>query len=544
MRNYRNPILPGFHPDPSICRVGDTYYLVTSTFEFFPGLPVYKSKNLTDWTCIGHAITRASQVDLIGADHSAGLYAPTIRYHDGRFFIVCTDVSGIGNFLIHTTDPAGSWSEPVLLRKNGIDPSLLFADGTCYLMTTQDDYGNEGIYMCEIDPDTGERLSEERLISRGCGGRNAEGPHLYKITGKYYLMLAEGGTEYGHHETILRSDRPYGPYEPCPHNPILSHVDIFGSPISCTGHADLVDDTNGRLWMVALGVRTLPGTFLHNLGRETFLVPVRWENGWPVVGRHGRIDLNMEAQLPGPGEPDATDMDESWVADMERETEGFFDDLVISAADSGFREMRTLDMCDIIEERAFTFVRNPDTDRYEFDTDDMVIRIAGGEAGLDDLDEQHLSPAFTGIRQEEFFSSIEAFCELMPYDDAGGSFAAAGLSAYYDAEHHMDIYLALIDGRPYVCSRLRVYDIVQEKRFPIPAMAVYLRITSDTDKYHLYYSGDGRDFVMIDEGASAVMCTEITRKMTFTGTFLGFFAENAQGSFTDPRVVFLRDAQD
>ncbi|MCR5179414.1 MAG: glycoside hydrolase family 43 protein [Lachnospiraceae bacterium] len=542
MRNYRNPILPGFHPDPSICRVGDTYYLVTSTFEFFPGLPIYKSKNLTDWKCIGHAITRASQVDLIGAGHSAGLYAPTIRYHDGVFFVVCTDVSGAGNFLVYAGNPAGPWSEPVLLSKRGIDPSILFADGTCYLMSNQNEYGNEGIYMCEIDPFTGEQLSEERLLTTGCGGRNAEGPHLYKIVGKYYLMLAEGGTEYGHHETILRSDKPYGPYEPCPHNPILSHADIFGSPISCTGHADLVDDVNGRLWMVALGVRNLPGLFLHNLGRETFLVPVRWENGWPVAGRHGRIDLNMEAQLPGPDEPDATDMDEGWEADLERETEGFFDDLVISAEDSGFREMRSLDMLDMIEERAFTFVRNPDPERYEFDTDDRVIRIFGGEAGLDDWDERHLSPAFAGIRQEEFYSSIETYCELVADDSAEDMRPAAGLSAYYSAEHHMDVYLTRADGQYYVCSRLRLFNMIQERHMPVSAPGMFLRITSDTERYHLYYSEDGREFALLDEGVTAAMCTEITRKMTFTGTFLGLFAENAQGCFTDPRAVFLRDA--
>ncbi|MBQ3790612.1 MAG: family 43 glycosylhydrolase [Lachnospiraceae bacterium] len=541
MRSYRNPILPGFHPDPSICRVGDTFYLVTSTFEYFPGIPIFKSKNLTDWHCIAHVLTRPSQIDLIGAPPSGGLFAPTIRYHDGLFYVTCTNVSGGGSFIVHAQDPAGKWSDPVYVKRRGIDPSLLFADGTCYFLSTENEEGISGIWMCEVDPITGRMKSYERLLTRGCGGKYAEGPHLYKITGKYYLMLAEGGTEYGHRETILRSDQPYGPYEPCPYNPILTHADTMDSPISCTGHADLVDDTNGRLWLVCLGVRTLPGVLLHNLGRETFLAPVRWEDGWPFVGRGGRIDLMMEANLPGGKEPDETAPDEGFVADMERETEGFFDEPVLTDLDADGREIRTLELNDLIREKAFTFLRNPDMPSYEFDTDEESLHLTGTDAGLDDWDEQFGSPAWVGVRQEEFYASVETEVRLLSAENDEPYDGGAGITAFYDNEHHMDVLITKEEGHFYVMSRLRVYDIVQEKRIEIPESHVFLRITADPAHYHLYYSLDGEEWEPVDMGASAALCTEVTRRMTFTGTFFGFFAEESEGLFSKPRVIFLRD---
>jgi xylan 1,4-beta-xylosidase len=204
---YANPIIPGFYPDPSVCRVGDDYYLVTSSFEYFPGVPVFHSRDLLHWRQIGHCLTRDSQLPLLSVRSSGGIYAPTIRHHNGRFYMVTTNVNGGGNFYVFTDDPAGEWSEPVFVEQGGIDPSLFFDDdGTVYFTST----GDNGIYQSILNIQTGKRLSEIRHLWTGTGGRYPEAPHLYRINGRYYLMMAEGGTEYGHMETIARGDSPWG----------------------------------------------------------------------------------------------------------------------------------------------------------------------------------------------------------------------------------------------------------------------------------------------------------------------------------------------
>ena len=187
---YENPILPGFHPDPSICRVGEDFYLVTSTFEFYPGVPIYHSKNLVNWELLGYCLTEENDLKLQGIGPSAGIYAPTIRYHDGTFFMITTNVSDKGNFIVHTTDPRKGWSKPKWVRQGGIDPSLFWDDdGKVYLVSTGHDMdGQCTIDMCEINPFTGEQLSESKILSYGCGGKYPEGAHLYKCFGKYYQI--------------------------------------------------------------------------------------------------------------------------------------------------------------------------------------------------------------------------------------------------------------------------------------------------------------------------------------------------------------------
>ena len=217
---YTNPIIPGFYPDPSICRVGEDYYLVTSSFEYFPGVPIFHSRDLIHWRQIGHCLTTATQLPLAQAGSSKGIFAPTLRYHAGRFYMVTTNVSVGKHFYVSTDDPAGQWSEPIWIDQSGIDSSLFFDDdGTVYFTWTK----LNGIYQAEIAIQTGELKHEPQLIWKGTGGRYPEAPHLYKINGSYYLMIAEGGTEYGHMETIARAESPWGSFQPCPHNPILTH---------------------------------------------------------------------------------------------------------------------------------------------------------------------------------------------------------------------------------------------------------------------------------------------------------------------------------
>ena len=256
---YENPILPGFYPDPSICRVGADYYLVTSSFEYFPGIPISHSRDLVHWRQLGHVLARPSQLSLAGIASSQGIFAPTIREHDGTFYVVSTNVSGGGSFLVTARDPAGPWSDPIWIHEAEftMDPSLSFTpDGRAlYLRHGGGEHG--GAYQAELDLATGRLLGEPQLLWRGTGGIWPEGPHLYAIDGRQYLLLAEGGTSTGHRVTIARSQSPYGPFEPDPDNPVLTHADRPEEPIQATGHADLVQTEAGDWWMVLLGIAHL-----------------------------------------------------------------------------------------------------------------------------------------------------------------------------------------------------------------------------------------------------------------------------------------------
>ena len=273
-----NPVIGGFHPDPSVCRVGEDYYLVCSSFEYFPGVPVFHSRDLVSWRQIGNVLDRPSQLGLPATvDASGGIYAPTIRHHDGRFWMITTNVSGTGNFIVTSTDPAGPWSDPVQLDLPGIDPSLTWDDeGTCWCTFS-------GVQLARIDPDTGRILDGPWPVWSGTGLQYPEAPHLYQIGDWWYLLLSEGGTHTGHSVSIARARSPRGPYEPAPVNPILSHRST-NRPVQATGHADLVQTPDGSWQMVLLGTRPRgfhPG--YHVLGRETFLAPVEWVDGWPVI---------------------------------------------------------------------------------------------------------------------------------------------------------------------------------------------------------------------------------------------------------------------
>lgn len=280
-----NPIIPGFHPDPSICRVGNDHYLVTSSFEYLPGVPIFHSLDLVSWRLIGNVLDRDDQLTVPSSAGSGGIFAPTLRHHDGVFYMITTNIDRVedGHLIVTATDPAGPWSTPVFTTGAiGIDPDLFWdEDGTCYL--TWAVFGGEvPIHQATIDPQTGELLSPPRGLSNGTGLAHPEGPHLYRRGDWYYLLLAEGGTERGHAVTIHRSRSARGPFEPDPANPILSHRSTT-NPVQNTGHADLIKTRNG--WaMVHLGVRPFgPTPGFHVLGRETFVAGVRWQDDWPIV---------------------------------------------------------------------------------------------------------------------------------------------------------------------------------------------------------------------------------------------------------------------
>ncbi|MBZ3923738.1 glycoside hydrolase family 43 protein [Xanthomonas citri] len=296
--HYRNPVLAGFYPDPSITRVGERYYLVNSTFTYFPAIPVFESTDLVHWTQIGHVVDRREQLDYDGLRMSRGMYAASIRHHDGRFYVVGTSVDSGGNFIASAGDPAGPWSTLTWLPSiDGIDPSLFFdTDGSVYLLNngppegTPLYEGHRAIWMQRFDIATNQPVGPRKVLLNGGVDLASkpiwiEGPHLYQREGWYYLSCAEGGTGPQHSQVVLRSRSVWGPYAPAPNNPILTQRDLPAErahPISNAGHVDLVDTSDGQWWAVFLASRPYRGD-RYNTGRETFLLPVQWRDGWPSI---------------------------------------------------------------------------------------------------------------------------------------------------------------------------------------------------------------------------------------------------------------------
>ncbi|WP_309383176.1 glycoside hydrolase family 43 protein [Cerasicoccus frondis] len=304
-----NPILPGMHPDPTVCRVGQCFYLANSSFGQFPGVPLYRSRDLRNWEYVRHILSRPEQLPFVQNQKlgNAGIFAPTLRYHDGTIYLITTMVGSGGHFIVTTKAPEDEWSDPIWLgseHQGGIDPSLTFlSNGSVLFQSTADSRKGEpqGIIQFEINPQNGYGLTPRTFLTMGFGGKATEGPHIFQRGKYWYLLTAEGGTETAHRVSIGRSDSAWGPWEPCPHNPILSHAGI-DSPIQNTGHADMFDDSQGNWWMVFLGVRPQGYPPVHLLGRETFITQVKWtDDDWPIVNEGKPVELELcNAKRPHP----------------------------------------------------------------------------------------------------------------------------------------------------------------------------------------------------------------------------------------------------
>lgn len=476
---YNNPVIPGFYPDPSVTRVGQDYYLVTSSFEYFPGVPIFHSRDLVNWRQIGHCLTRPSQLNLHKIRCSGGIFAPTIRYHDGTFYMVTTNVRDypdVSNFIVTTKDPAGQWSEPVWFEGHLIDPSLLFDDDGKVYLTSSANRQNE------IDTETGKLLTEPAEVWSGTGGRWPEGPHLYKINGLYYLMIAEGGTKFGHMETIARSSSPWGPFEPCPHNPILTHRSLLAQ-IQGTGHADLIQAHDGSWWIVFLGFRPVDVN-CHHLGRETFLAPVTWtKDGWPVVNNNHAVTLEMEAHCLEPHTslpaPVRDDFDSS-----------------------------ELNLC-------WNFLRNPYDGDWSLRERAGWLRLNGSPVTLDDVD----SPAFIGRRQQHFNCRATALLEFDPQQDRD----EAGLTALMNATHHYEIAVTRLSGSRRIIIRRRIGTLAAiVANAPCPEGPVTLEISATPREYTFRYAVSDGEMTDLGAGETRYLSTEVAGG--FTGVYLGMYA--------------------
>lgn len=485
-QGYVNPVIPGFYPDPSVCRVGDDYYLVNSSFQYFPGVPLFHSKDLIHWDQIGNVLDRESQLPLKGASAWLGIYAPTIRYNDGTYYMITTNVgngdNGRGNFFVTATGPAGPWSDPIWLDQGGIDPSLLFDEGKTYFVSNPDG----AIWLCEIDAATGRQLTESRRIWEGTGGRHPEAPHIYKKDGWYYLMIAEGGTEMGHMVTIARSRDIYGPYEANPDNPILYHQRKIAqsNPIQGTGHADLVEAHDGSWWLVCLAFRPQTNN-MHLTGRETYLAPVTWNaEGWPVVNGDGTISVNMDVATL----PQSEAMDRSVTYDFTK-----------------------------IDRMPYNWVylRNPDMSNYRLSPDGLALK--GTAVDLNNIG----SPTYVAVRQQDIDFTASAVVSL----DASAGNAEAGISVYMDVASHYDFFLDdRGDGSQCVVLRYQLNSISGERKLPLNVKSgtpVSLTVKGTADRYDFSCEIDGMTH-SLGQLDTRYLSTETAGG--FTGVTIGLFA--------------------
>ncbi|MBC6991992.1 glycoside hydrolase family 43 protein [Hymenobacter sp. BT491] len=495
---YHNPVLPGFYPDPSVCRVGADFYLVNSSFEYFPGVPIFHSNDLVNWEQIGYVLSRPAQLPLAKAEASLGIFAPTIRYYNGTFYVITTNVMGGWNFLVTAKNPAGPWSDPIWIQTNAeggpfiIDPSLFFDDnGKVYLTTTGRQAGVPSIQLAEIDVTTGKLLTQQTGIWPGTGGRYPEGPHLYKKDGWYYLLIAEGGTEYGHKVTIARSKAVAGPYLSNPANPILTHAQVSAqdNPIQGVGHPDLVQAPDNSWWMVALGFRVIgPRSNHHILGRETYLVPVSWPAGeWPVVNGNGTLAEDMKVptlpQHPFPAAPVRDDF---------------------NAGKLGW---------------AWNFLRNPDPTAYSLTDKKGFLRLRGNATTLDST---LGSPTFVGRRQQHYDFTATTALEFTPQVPG----QEAGLTVLMNNRHHYDLFIRQAGGQrhlvlAYTLGRVRHV----EKEVTLVPGPVQLRVTGTRPAYTFSYAQGNQGFKQIATIDAYLISSETAGG--FTGVYLGLYATAA-----------------
>lgn len=470
---YTNPVIPGFYSDPSVCRVGEDYYLITSTFEFFPGVPIFHSKDLVNWQQIGHVIHRREQIP-----QGLNIFAPTLRYHEGKFYMITTNVSTRGNFYVTADHITGPWSDPIWIDVTGIDPDFFFDDdGRAYV-------ANSNFELVEIDIETGSLIGEKRKVWNSTGGRYPEAPHIYKKDGFYYLMAAEGGTEEAHSVTIARSHSIWGPYIDNPSNPIVAHARVagMGNPIQGVGHADMVLAHNNTWWMVLHGYRSVTGYPPHHiLGRETCLVPVSWpQGGWPTVNGNGTVGEKMTCptlpQYPVTAPPTRTN----------------------------FSEPLGLE---------WNYIQPVGSDNFHLSQNHGLVL-----EGVPDRIGEEGSPAFVGRRLTDIAFSAVTRLDFEPQSDN----EEAGLSLLNN-DSHFDILVTRQNGKRQLVVKLQFgqthyqSEVIQLRPGPVD-----LKIEGNGPEFIFSYSQNGEAFSFVEKADARFLSTETVG--WFTGVYVGMYA--------------------
>jgi xylan 1,4-beta-xylosidase len=519
---FLNPILPGCYPDPSICRAKDDYYLVCSSFTYFPGLPVFNSKDLVNWRQIGHVIDRPSQLNLDNLQLSCGLYAPAIHYNNGTFYITNTYVvedSRERNYIVTAKNPEGPWSDPNWIdNAPGIDPSLFFdEDGKVYWISNGDPpssryEGHKVIWMQEIDIENMKLVPGTKIILVNGGSfpeKNPiwiEAPHIFREKDYYYLISAEGGTAEDHSEVVFRSKNVTGPYENYKNNPILTqrHLDPGRkNPVTCAGHADFVRTQSGEWWAVFLACRPyeiIGKEDYYNTGRETFMAPVKWKDGWPVINP----DFSeIQYSYSSPDIPE-----QKWNDNVKN---GNF------TLRDNFNKGR-LDYC-------WNFLRIPREKWYSLDEQKLRINLVPDEMT------QNVNAGFIGRRQQHLHFEAAASMTFTP----GNENETAGITAYQNESHFYYMGITLSGSRKIIRLEKGIkqesdkgpacIEIITEEILSAEINTVYFKIKGSGKTINFFYSEDNNTWHEVGKSLSAKYLS--TREAGgFVGVYIGLYASS------------------
>ncbi|GAA4447839.1 glycoside hydrolase family 43 protein [Nibrella saemangeumensis] len=514
-----NPILTGFYPDPSIVRVGTDYYLVNSTFSYFPGIPVFHSRDLKNWKQIGNVIDRPEQMDFMGERMTRGLFAPAISFYKGTYYVTCTDIDHDGNFVVTATNPAGPWSNPVKIPQvRGIDPSIYFDEETdkAYILYNSDApdrkplySGHRTIRMYEFDYRNLKVTGEEKQLVNGGVDLSKkpvwiEAPHILKRNGWYYLYAAEGGTSVNHSEVVLRSKDVWGPYVPFEGNPILTQRDLPANrkdPITSAGHAQLVEGPDGKWYSIFLAVRPYEGDF-YNTGRETFIAPVEWVNDWPMI-EHGEKAISYSYPVgykevkPKGALPQSGNFAYTLTFDK--------------ALDPSLLFMRTLDKSwySLSKKQGLTLKLKPET----------IMEMG--------------NPAFIGKRQQHLYSTAETELDFTPTSEK----EKAGLVIFQDEGHFYFVAKSMAQEKAVLQlykSKPREKDMELLAEVPLTNASgkTGLRITSKGDTYSFHVATDGKNWTLLKDNVDAkFLSTKVAG--SFIGCVYGMYATSSGENSTN-----------
>jgi xylan 1,4-beta-xylosidase len=520
MATIQNPILTGFNPDPCICRVGEDYYIAVSTFEWFPGVGIFHSKDLKNWRLAARPLNRLSQLNMTGNPDSGGIWAPALSYHDGQFWLIYTDVKVVEgqwkdchNYLVTCDEIAGEWSEPIHLNSSGFDPSLFHdEDGKKYLvnMVWDQRVGNHpfyGIMVQEYSVPEQRLVGKAEVIFKGTDIKLTEAPHLYKMNGYYYLLTAEGGTKYDHQATIARSKNLRGPYEVHPENPLISSFLTPRIPLQKAGHASIVHTHTDEWFLVHLTGRPLSreGQPLLDprgycpLGRETAIQRLEWKNDWPFVvgGNH------PSQEIEGPRIEEV-----QWERDYPEK-----DDFDTNSLNPHFQTLRIP-----LGEKIVSLNDNPGH-----------LRLYGKESLT-----SKFTQAFVARRWQHFTFTAETKVAFGP-----STFQqSAGLVNYYNTQNWTSCQISWNEEKGRIleimtCDNFTFAQPLQGNEIVIPDHVeyVYLRVEVKADVYHYYYSFDGENWTRIPVTFYSYKLSDdyIQGGGFFTGAFVGMQCQDTSG---------------